>query len=60
MFPKGLIIAFEGLDCSFKETNYKEFASRLVRDYPSKQDFIITESFPRYQNKGSYFFVKMA
>ncbi len=58
MFPKGLIIAFEGLDCSFKETNYKEFISRLVRDYPSKQDFIITESFPRYQNKGSYFLSK--
>lgn len=58
MFPKGLIIAFEGLDCSFKETNYKEFVSRLKRDYPSKQDFIITESFPRYRNKGSYFLSK--
>lgn len=58
MFPKGLIIAFEGLDCSFKETNYKEFVSRLVRDYPSKQDFIITESFPRYYSKGSYFLSK--
>ena len=58
MFPKGLIIAFEGLDCSFKETNYKEFVSRLLNTYPSKKNFIITESFPRYESKASYFLTK--
>lgn len=42
------IIAFEGLDCSFKETNFKTFVNALhnVRD---EEGFVIhTESFPRY------------
>lgn len=51
----GRIIAFEGLDNSFKETNYKAFVSRL-RSLQSRNDVrndirnleIKTESFPRY------------
>lgn len=41
----GRIIAFEGLDNSFKETNYKAFVARLR--YEANVE-IITESFPRY------------
>lgn len=41
----GRIIAFEGLDNSFKETNYKTFAARLRYEADVE---IITESFPRY------------
>lgn len=44
------IIAFEGLDCSFKETNYKEFLMKL-RSMRLKPGFnIYSESFPRYGN----------
>ena len=48
IFPYGMIIAFEGLDCSFKETNHKEFVRRLKESDPDKSNIIITESFPRY------------
>jgi len=41
----GRIIAFEGLDNSFKETNYKTFAARLRYEADVE---IITESLPRY------------
>ena len=51
---KSQIIAFEGLDCCFKETNYNEFLKRIKEYSP----FIKTrtglknikqESFPRYE-----------
>lgn len=51
-FPKGMIIAFEGLDCSFKETNYKAFCNRLRKKF--NNELIMTESFPRYGNKSAY------
>ena len=45
------IIAFEGLDCSFKETNYNSFVFHL-REMRSPMGFKIhTENFPRYGNK---------
>jgi len=47
---KNTIIAFEGLDCSFKETNYKTFL-RHLKDMRLKPGFnIYSESFPRYGN----------
>ncbi len=54
---KNLIIAFEGLDCSFKETlynvvkdNFDEIMEEIKEETPEyKKDFILhTESFPRY------------
>lgn len=50
-FPKGMIIAFEGLDCSFKETNFKEFNRRLRAEFPDAT--ILNEAFPRYDNPAS-------
>lgn len=47
----GIIIAFEGLDCSFKETNYTEFVSRMKKKYGEEK--ILTESFPRYGHEAS-------
>lgn len=44
------IIVFEGLDCSYKETNSK----RLVEYLKSKSIPVIYESFPRYSNQSSY------
>lgn len=58
MFPKGTIIAFEGLDCSFKETNYKTFCERFREEFPEYEDKIISESFPRYNNTSSLFVKK--
>ncbi len=52
----GLIIAFEGLDCSFKETNYIKFINRISSDMPDQD--IITASFPRYQEDSSIFLKK--
>lgn len=52
-YPYNMIIAFEGLDCSFKETNYKEFVRHLQSEFPNKT--IMTESFPRYNNEASLF-----
>ena len=54
MFIKGMIIAFEGVDCSFKETNYKEFCNRLIKEKDSSIN-IFQESFPRYNMKSSFF-----
>ena len=51
MRKNGIIIAFEGLDCSFKETNYNEFVQRMKAVYGS--DNILTESFPRYNDESS-------
>ena len=48
IFPYGMIIVFEGLDCSFKETNHKEFINRLKKANPDRSNIIISESFPRY------------
>ena len=47
-FPAGKIIAFEGLDNCFKETNYKEFVNRLKSQCSNYENMIHTESFPRY------------
>lgn len=46
------IIAFEGLDCSFKETNYKSFLYKL-RDMRGPYFKIHKESFPRYNNSSA-------
>lgn len=49
MYPRGQIIAFEGLDCSFKETNFKRFVEYLRLQYPKESKrSLITASFPRY------------
>ena len=45
------IIAFEGLDCSFKETNYKSFLKHLKEMRDPSGFSIHTESFPRYGKK---------
>lgn len=71
-FPSGKIIAFEGLDCSFKETNHRTFLYRF-RQFFSDITFadispsickelgkvvpIMSESFPRYAS-GSAFYLK--
>ena len=48
MKNNNVIIAFEGLDCSFKETNYNSYLSMLK--YMRHGDYwgIHSESFPRY------------
>lgn len=51
MKKNGIIVAFEGLDCSFKETNYNEFVNRLKTQYG--EDKIFIESFPRYDNEST-------
>ena len=48
------IIAFEGLDCSFKETNYKSFVNHLKEMRDPSGFNIITESFPRYTHPSCY------
>lgn len=48
------IIAFEGLDCSFKETNCKAF-SNYARNVINTGGSVFTESFPRYENEASIF-----
>ena len=53
MLPSGMIIAFEGLDCSFKETNYREYCRRLTTGNPNMKIFV--ESFPRYNSDSSLF-----
>lgn len=53
------IIAFEGLDCSFKETNHRAFVERLQNWYNGFSNVSIhTESFPRYRNESSIFLKK--
>lgn len=50
IYPEGLIISFEGLDCCFKETNYKAYIDRLYEDHKDENPYIFYESFPRYGN----------
>ena len=47
------IIAFEGLDCSFKETNYNAYVDYVK--YHNISSIIKTESFPRYNKESSIF-----
>lgn len=48
---KSVIISFEGLDCSFKETNYKSFVTKLREQRDESCGYHIhVESFPRYKN----------
>lgn len=57
LFPKGLIISFEGLDCCFKETNYTTFLERMHSYFNETIDTnscIYRESFPRYGNPICY------
>lgn len=52
-FPKGMIIAFEGLDCSFKETNYNATVTAIRNHFGNYcGKYIFTESFPRYNTPG--------
>ncbi|MCM1223416.1 MAG: hypothetical protein NC548_54105 [Lachnospiraceae bacterium] len=53
---KGRIIAFEGADCCFKETNQKTFVKRLKEKLGKDNSSIIaSKSFPQYESKSSYF-----
>lgn len=56
LFPKGMIIAFEGLDCSFKETNCKAFYKRMHKTFHN--EIIKTESFPRYRKENATYAIK--
>lgn len=47
---KSVIISFEGLDCSFKETNYNSFVTKLQELRDPSGYMIHAESFPRYNN----------
>lgn len=59
MDKKYQIIAFEGLDCSFKETNHRAFVERLCDMYAGFNDVsIYSESFPRYRHESSVFLKK--
>lgn len=52
-FPDGMIIAFEGLDCSFKETNYKAAVNMIQNGFKYLDNkYVFTESFPRYGTVG--------
>lgn len=48
-----LLIAFEGMDCSFKETNSKKLKEFLTQKYPDKNVYLY--SFPNYNSESSYF-----
>lgn len=50
--PKGTIIAFEGLDNCFKETNVKTFVESINN---SVFYDVYTQDFPRYDSDTSYF-----
>ena len=50
------IIAFEGLDCSFKETNCREFYKRFKETYIFRD--VRTESFPRYSDQTASYFLR--
>lgn len=55
MFPRGQIIAFEGLDCSFKETNFNRYIEYLRNKYYNEcKNGLIAESFPRYGHNSCY------
>lgn len=47
-YPGDMIISFEGLDCCFKETNYRNFLDNLLKNHNEKYVNIFYESFPRY------------
>lgn len=49
---RGKLIAIEGLDCSFKETNSKALYEYLVRKHGSFS--VALCAFPRYNNSASY------
>lgn len=58
--PQGMIIAFEGLDYSFKETNSKAFYERLKATLENERptessDYLVYQTFPRYTNDSSLF-----
>lgn len=54
-FPRGQIIAFEGLDCSFKETNFKQFIEYLRSNFNKECNRgLITAAFPRYGMSACY------
>jgi dTMP kinase len=48
---KGKLIAFDGLDCSFKETNTREYLNYLL----NKEEKAALYSFPRYNKDQSVF-----
>lgn len=48
---RGKLIVFEGLDCSFKETN----SEKLYKYLNSIGEKVAIEHFPRYGNQASYF-----
>ena len=50
----GDLIVFEGLDCSFKETNAKLFKKYLEEKYKGEKE-VILHSFPTYESDSSYF-----
>ena len=52
MNKKGHVIAFEGLDCSFKETNAIALLEHIKEKYNNKVDLV---SFPRYGDRAGYF-----
>ena len=58
MFPGGMIISFEGLDCSFKETNCKAFYKRLSESIDNDKKHVFFDSFPRYDKRSSFFVKK--
>ena len=49
---KGILIEFEGLDCSFKETN-----SKALKDYIANKTNreVVLISYPNYESESSYF-----
>lgn len=53
---RGKLIAIEGLDCSFKETNSKALYDYLIKKYGSNKVELC--SFPRYGNESSHFVEK--
>lgn len=55
-YPGGTIIDFEGLDCSFKETNARAFTEKIVNMFPTCPT--LYESFPRYDKESSKFVQK--
>lgn len=48
-YPGGVIIDFEGLDCSFKETNAKALVERMNKRF--NYNPVVFQSFPRYGNE---------
>lgn len=55
MRKKGYLIDFEGLDCSFKETNTTKLYNHIKENITDK---VILLSFPNYENESSLFVKK--